>query len=56
MQFFPELYSHIDMNSGEKSEYMFFIKIASKGISLNSPPGFRWLVTRENLNSKFSAT
>ena len=30
MQFFP----HIDKNSGEKSEYMFLVKIASKAVSL----------------------
>ena len=34
MQFFQELYSHIDKNSEEKSEDMFLIKIASKRTSL----------------------
>ena len=34
MQFFQELYSHIDKNSGEKFEDMFLVKIASKGTSL----------------------
>ena len=34
MQFFQELYSHIDMNSGKKFEDMFLIKIANKGSSL----------------------
>ena len=32
--FFQELYSHIDKNSGEKFEYMFLVKIASKVTSL----------------------
>ena len=36
MQFFQELFSHIDKNAGEKLEYMFLVKIASKGTSLNS--------------------
>ena len=34
--FFPELYSHIDKNSGEKFKYMFLVKIASKGTSLST--------------------
>ena len=34
--FFPELYSHIEKNSGEKFEHMLFVKIASKGTSLNT--------------------
>ena len=34
MQFFQELYSHIDKNSGEMFEDMFLVKIASKGTSL----------------------
>ena len=34
--FFPELYSHIDKNPGEKFEHMFLVKIASKGTSLKS--------------------
>ena len=37
MQFFQELHSHIDKNSGEKSEDMFLVKIASKGTSLINP-------------------
>ena len=36
MQFFQELYSHIDKNSGEKFEDMFLVKIAKKGTSLNT--------------------
>ena len=34
MQFFQELYSHIDKNSGGKFEDMFLVKIASEGTSL----------------------
>ena len=34
MQIFPELYSYIHKNSGERFEYMFLVKIASKGTSL----------------------
>ena len=34
--FFQELYSHIDKNSGEKSEDMFLVKLASKGTSLRN--------------------
>ena len=34
MQFFQELYSHIDKNLGEEFEDMFLVKIASKGTSL----------------------
>ena len=34
MQFFHELYSHIDKNSREKFEDMFLVKTASKGTSL----------------------
>ena len=34
MLFSPELYSHIDKNSGGKSEHNFLVKIASKGTSL----------------------
>ena len=34
--FFPELYSHIDKNSGEKFEDMFLVKIESKETSLIS--------------------
>ena len=34
--FFQELYSHIDKNSGEKSEDMFLVKVANKGTSLRS--------------------
>ena len=33
--FFQELYSHIDKNSGKKSEDIFLFKIASEGTSLN---------------------
>ena len=33
--FFQELYSHIDKNSGGKSEDMFLVKIANKEASLN---------------------
>ena len=29
MHFFPELNSHIDKDSGEKVEYMYFVNIAS---------------------------
>ena len=36
MQFFQELYSHTDKNSGEKFEDMFLVKIASKGTSLRT--------------------
>ena len=36
MQFFQELYSHMDKNSGEKFEDMFLVKIASKGTSLRA--------------------
>ena len=32
--FFQELYSHIDKNSGEKFEDVFFVKTASKGTSV----------------------
>ena len=35
MQFFSqELYTQSDKNSGEKFEYMFLVKISSKGASL----------------------
>ena len=34
--FLLELYSHIDKNSGEEIEYIFLVKIASKGASLNA--------------------
>ena len=38
MQFFQELYSHIDKNSGEKFEDMLFlVKIANKETSLSGP-------------------
>ena len=33
-RFFQELYSHIDRNSGKKSEDMFLVKILNKGTSL----------------------
>ena len=36
MQFFQELYSHIDKNLGEKFEDMFLVKIANKGTSLKA--------------------
>ena len=42
MQFFQELYSHIDKNSGEKFEDMFLVKIASKGTSLKA--NFSWIL------------
>ena len=35
--FVPELYSNIDKDSEEKFEYMFLVKIASKGTSLIFP-------------------
>ena len=53
MQFFQELYSHIDKKLGEKFEDMFLVKIASKRTSLTTmgnlptPASKAYLVTFE---------
>ena len=37
MQFFQQLYSDADKNSGEKFDNNFLVKIANKGTSLTTP-------------------